>query len=812
MNIASRWIYVGLLAALWTCVPCWGADDAFFETSIRPLLAEHCIECHGEEKQKGGLRLDSREGWMKGGDSGAAIVPGDVGGSVLIRAMRHGDPELKMPPEKQGGKLPMKVIADFETWVKAGAADPRSLTDAPVRRTMADAKTFWSFQPVKAVSPPAVKDAGWVRSPIDAFILAMLEENGLPHAPQADPRTLVRRASFDLLGLPPPPDWVDEFVRDPSPDAWRQFIDRLLESKQYGERWARHWLDVARYADSGGFETDIYYRNAWRYRDWVVKSFNDDKPYDRFVQEQIAGDELWPDNLDLDGLGDVSAARARNLEAHLGTGFYALGTQVHESNMDGKKIRYETLTDWVDTTGAAFMGLTFGCARCHDHKFDPVTQRDYFALQALFGSSREIERAIIPATGIADFKQFYPRVLAVDEARTAYRLFENRTSNRELNDAEKKERQQLIERIGTEVLALPAATGAVGTFDGLYEIPCASVLSHERTELVAPVHLLNRGELSRARERMEPALPAALRDASGWTEALPGPLKNRAALSRWLTDARHPLTARVMVNRLWHWHFGCGIVSTLNDFGQMGGRPSHPELLDWLAGEFVRGGWSLKKLHRTIMLSSVYQMDSRWRNPGAEQADPTNRLLWKANRRRLEAEALWDALHSVAGTLNPKMGGRPVVPPLGDDEGAPENWVVSADPSEHTRRGIYVLQRRNFRFPMFDVFDLPVNAVSAPARDVSTVAPQALWLLNNAVVQRQAEALATRLSSVLKPDAEAAAFVDVAWRTVLQRTPTADEKAEAIDLLGKLNHGDLHTAHTHLCLALFNLQEFAYAD
>lgn len=812
MNIASRWIYVGLLAALWTCVPCWGADDAFFETSIRPLLAEHCIECHGEEKQKGGLRLDSREGWMKGGDSGAAIVPGDVGGSVLIRAMRHGDPELKMPPEKQGGKLPMKVIADFETWVKAGAADPRSLTDAPVRRTMADAKTFWSFQPVKAVSPPAVKDAGWGRSPVDAFILSALDAKGLPHAPKADARSLVRRAYFDLLGLPPPPDRVDEFVRDPSADAWRRLIDHLLESKQYGERWARHWLDVARYADSGGFETDIYYRNAWRYRDWVVKSFNDDKPYDRFVQEQIAGDELWPDNLDLDGLGGVSAARARSLEAHLGTGFYALGTQVHESNMDGKKIRYETLTDWVDTTGAAFMGLTFGCARCHDHKFDPVTQRDYFALQALFGSSREIERAIIPATGIADFKQFYPRVLAVDEARTAYRLFEKRTSNRELNDAEKKERQQLLERIGTEVLALPAATGAVGTFDGLYEIPCASVLSHERPELAAPVHLLNRGELSRARERMEPALPAALRGASGWTEALPGPLKNRAALARWLTDARHPLTARVMVNRLWHWHFGSGIVSTLNDFGQMGGRPSHPELLDWLAGEFVRGGWSVKKLHRTIMLSSVYQMESRWRNSGAEQVDPTNRLLWKANRRRLEAEALWDALHSVAGTLNTKMGGRPVVPPLGDDEGAPANWIVSADPTEHTRRGIYVLQRRNFRFPMFDVFDLPVNAVSAPARDVSTVAPQVLWLLNNATVQRQAEALATRLGNALKPDADAAAFVDVAWRTVLQRPPTADEKTEAIALLGKLDQGNPRAARTQLCLALFNLQEFAYAD
>jgi mono/diheme cytochrome c family protein len=723
------------------------ADEAtaHFENRIRPVLVERCIECHGAEKQKGGLRLDSREGWVKGGDSGEAIVPGEVEKSVLIKALRYTDADLKMPPEKKGGKLSVQEIADFETWVKAGAPDPRSLADAPVKRAVADPKTFWSFQPVRAVTPPTVSRSEWVKTPVDAFLLAKLDAAGLTPAPPADARTLVRRAYFDLLGLPPTPQQVDVFVNDTAPDAFARLVDSLLESKQYGERWGRHWLDVARYADSGGFETDMYYRNAWRYRDYVVKSFNDDKPYDRFVQEQIAGDELWPDNLQLDGNYTIAPEKVRHLEALTGTGLYALGPQVHESNMDGKKIHYETFADWVDTTGAAFMGLTVGCARGHDHKFDPVSQRDYYAMQAIFSGSKEVEVPIIDAMGLADFKQHYPRILAVEEARRALRLFDGRTTGRALSAPEQAERQELLNGIANNVLALPEQSALGVPLVGLMETPTVSVLGHERPELVPAIHLLNRGELSRPREQITAALPESLAAASSTPAALPGPQGSRAALARWLTDPRHPLTARVLVNRVWHWHFGRGLVASLNDFGQMGERPSHPELLDWLAGEFVRGGWSIKKLHRVMMLSSAYQMDSRTQNDRAAQADPQNRLLWKANRRRLEAEALWDAMHAVAGTLNLKMGGRPVVPPLAADEGAPGNWTVSADPAEHTRRGLYILQRRNFRFPMFDVFDLPVNAVTAPARDVTTVAPQALWLLNNRTAQRQSEALAARL-------------------------------------------------------------------
>ncbi|MFZ4083066.1 MAG: DUF1549 and DUF1553 domain-containing protein [Pirellula sp.] len=651
-----------------------------------------------------------------------------------------------MPEEK----LSDKEIAALEKWIREGAVDPRDAPEASAKHVVSDPRTFWSFQPISTIDPPSVSSPNWITTPVDAFILAQLDAKGLKPTPRADARTLVRRAYFDLIGLPPTPEQVDAFVRDPSQEAWARLINQLLESPQYGERWGRHWLDVARYADSGGFETDIYYRNAWRYRDYVVKSFNDDKPYSIFVQEQIAGDELWPDDLALNGNYTIAPEKVKHLDALTGTGLYTLGSQVHESNMDGQKIRYETYSDWVDTTGAAFMGLTFGCARCHDHKFDPISQHDYYAMQAIFASSKEVEYPIIDAMGIADFKQHYPRILAVEESRRALRLFDARMVGKQLSAEEQSERQGLLNTIANNVLALPESTALGVPLVGLMETPTISVLGHERPELVLPIHLLNRGELSRARDVVSPGLPEALRTASRWEDPMPGQFRNRAALARWLTSEQHPLTARVMVNRIWYGHFGRGIVSSLNDFGQMGERPTNPELLDWLALTFMKQGWSIKEMHRTMMLSSTYQMDSRGFSKENAVIDPQNRFLWKMDRRRLEAEAIWDSIHAVAGTLNRKMGGKPVVPPLGPEEGAPGYWTVSADPTEHTRRGLYILQRRNYRFPMFDVFDLPVNAVSAPARDVTTVAPQALWMLNNPTAIRQSKAFASRLKDESK--------------------------------------------------------------
>jgi hypothetical protein len=680
---------------------------------------------------------------------------------------------------------------------------------------------------------------------IDAFVLWKLEREGLAPAPLADKHTLVRRAYFDLLGLPPTPEQVAAFVDDPSPHAWRNLIDQLLRSPHYGERWGRHWLDVVRYADSGGYETDIYYPYAWRYRDYVVKSLNDDKPYDVFLQEQIAGDEIWPDNLDLDpqAVYLVSPEKRRHLEAWIGTGLFTLGPRIHESGLDAERLRYETLTDWVDTTGAVFLGLTMGCARCHDHKFDPLTQRDYYALQAIFAGSREVDIPLLTDMEMADWKQHYPRLVAVDEARRAYRLFEQRTSGRELTGGEEQEKRQLLEAIARRVLELPERASSVpnSPFDGLMEIPRASVLGHERPELVKPVYVLDRGELGRAGDRVAAALPVVLAEATGVPSALPGPFGSRRGFAEWLTRPDHPLTARVLVNRIWQWHFGEGIVATASDFGVMGQPPTHPELLDWLATEFVERGWRVNELHRLIMLSSTYQMSSNYAPDGHLAKDADNRLLWRMNRRRLEAEALWDAVHATAGTLSLKIGGRPVAPPLADDEIAALrekwHWPVSADLDEQTRRGMYILVRRNFRFPMFEAFDAPVTSVSCPARDVTTVAPQALWTLNNESVFGQAREFAQRV--IQEVGLEPTACVARVWHIALGRPPTSDERQEALGLLaafsptaadrseksaGGLPSTSTPPAHdapalapatsalARLCLAVYNLSEFAFVD
>lgn len=696
----------------------------------------------------------------------------------------------------------------------------------------------WSFQEVVRHEPPAVQSlrhSDRVRNPIDQFVLSRLREAGIEPAPVADRLTLIRRACFDLLGLPPSLEQIQKFLADESDDAWQILINRLLESPHYGERWGRHWLDVARYADSGGYETDIYYRNAWRYRDYVVKSFNDDKPYNVFVQEQIAGDELWPDNLDLDPrrVYVVPADKKRHLEARIGTGFYSLGPRVHESALDAVRLRYETLTDWTDTTASAFLGVTLACARCHEHKADPFTQEDYFSLQAIFSSAREVELPLWNAMGQADWRQNYPRVMVVEEARTAYRVFEAKMQGKELSAAQQEHKQQLLAAIGEAVLALPESTAGQETipYDGLMHIPVVSVLGREHPHLIKPCHVLERGELQKPVQRMTPALPASLAVATGASAALPDVFESRKQFALWLTREDHPLTARVMVNRIWHWHFGRGLVETPNDFGFMGEEPSHPELLDWLAMEFVSSGWSVNHLHRLIMNSAAYRQSSRFNSERHQEHDPDNRLLWRMNRRRLEAEALWDAVHSASGTINLAMGGPPVVPPLAEDEIASLrqrwHWVVSADPAQHTRRGLYILVRRNFRFPMFQVFDSPVTSQSCPVRDVTTVAPQALWGLNNGSVFRQAMHMAGRVVKESGDDPQEQ--VSRAWQLALSRPPQHDEMESAMKLLTALEAeaGQSLTdspeslkkvdpgraqALSKLCLSLFNLSEFSFVD
>jgi hypothetical protein len=690
-------------------------------------------------------------------------------------------------------------------------------TDPAPKRAAPD--PLWAFRPVRVDEPPRVQRSAWPRTGIDHFVLSEIEQRGLEPAPPADRRVLIRRAYFDVLGLPPSPEQVESFVHDPADDhtAFARLVEQLLASPHYGERWGRHWLDVARYADSGGYETDIYFRNAWRYRDYVVKSFNDDKPYDVFVQEQLAGDELWPGGLELEGTLEPPERLRRNLDARIGTGLYALGPQIHESNMDARLIAYERLTDWVDTTGAAFLGLTVGCARCHDHKFDPISQRDYFALQAAFAPSGEYDEPLTTPMERTDFKQHYPRIIAVDEARRAVRLFEQSLAGRTPTTEDQRRLAALRDALAQTVLDMPAgATSAPGTpWDGVMEVPTATTLTRLHPALIPTVRLLNRGELSRPGE----VIPAGLPELLAWTTdtevSLPGPDGSRAALARWLTRPDHPLTARVMVNRIWQGHFGEGLVRTPNDFGKMGAPPTHPELLDWLAGQFVRRGWSIKELHRLILNSATWRMSSRPADARVLDADPENQWLTRMNRRRLESEALWDAVHSAGGSLNLKLGGRPVMPALEADELAllrdKYHWVVTADPAEHSRRGLYIMSRRNFRMPIFEVFDSPPNAVSTGRRDSTTVAPQALWTLNNRRVFRQAELLAARLSR--EAGAEPIAQIDRAWQIVTGRRPTADERAESLALLETLAAESTRDAALPIfCLAMFNLNEFLYVE
>ncbi|MFP6857108.1 MAG: DUF1549 and DUF1553 domain-containing protein, partial [Roseibacillus sp.] len=655
----------------------------------------------------------------------------------------------------------------------------------------------WAFRKPVSPKPPvrdSLKHAAKIRNPIDQFILKRLEDSDLEPAPEADRTTLARRAYFDLLGLPPSPEQVEAFVKDESPQAWTKLIDTLLASKHYGERWARHWLDVARYADSGGYETDIYYRNAWRYRDYVVKSFNDDKPYNVFLQEQIAGDELWPDNLDLDPrqVYIVSAEKRRHLEARIATGFYTLGPRVHESGLDAKRLDYETMIDRVDATASAFMGLTLGCARCHDHKFDPFTQADYFSLHAIFASAREVEVPLWTSMEEADWRQNYPKIVAVQEARKAYRLYEAKTKGKELSPEQQTRKQQLLTAIAQAVLSLPerAAGQAAVDYVGLMHIPVASVLGREHPALIKPVHVLERGELSKPLERRQPALPATLAKATGTPAELPTPFGSRKQLALWLTQPDHPLTARVMVNRIWQWHFGDGIVATANDFGRQGTGPSHPELLDWLARRFVESGWSVKAMHRLVMLSATYRQDSQ--HPELDimaKRDPAVRYLWRAKVRRLAGDQLRDAMLAVAGDLANKTSG------------------PSADGNSGCR-SVFVKSIRNVQDEVLKSFDGPDMFSSCSKRYVSTTALQSLLLMNGKWANSRAQALGKRLQ--VEPGR--AAQVRRAYTILFARLPHAGELAAALEFLREQREGGSDTGLTNLCHVLLNTNEFAYVD
>ena len=668
----------------------------------------------------------------------------------------------------------------------------------------AQQRQYWAFQRVERPSPPSVANSDWVRNPIDAFVLRRLEDKGLTPSSVADKITLLRRASFNLIGLPPTPQEVDAFLADESPEAFEKVVNRLLDSPHYGERWARHWLDLARYAESNGFRADENRPHAWRYRDYVINAFNEDKPYDRFVREQIAGDELWPHSPQ----ARVATAFNRHYPDETNAGDLMLRRQ-------------EILQDITDVVGLVFMGLTVGCAKCHDHKFDPILQKDYYRLQAFFAAAGEDnDVAMWPQDRIRDYK----RKLAVWEQQTKH----IRDQMAELVEPERKAtlefavlrfsdyvnnavRKAPEDRTAYEVLMVQLAWPEVGkdtyTLAAALEGEAKQCFEELKEQLkqyehlhpgeyavgygladagreAPPSHVLTLANYDAKQEEVEPGFLTILNPEPARITP-PEEINStgrRAALADWIADPKNPLTARVMVNRIWHYHFGQGIVRTPSDFGMMGERPTHPELLDWLADEFIRSGWSMKHMHRLIMTSSTCRQD--WANrESAGKVDPFNRLLWRFPTQRLEAEVIRDSALYVAGLLDTRMSGKSVVPPLPAGMTPPKGWEVTENPADRFRRSTYFFVKRNTRYPLFQLFDMPDTHESCASRSRTTTAPQALALLNNEDAIEWAQAFAGRVIETAGLDR--AAQVEHAYRLAYGRQPTAWDKDTVVTFFAK---------------------------
>ena len=681
----------------------------------------------------------------------------------------------------------------------------------------------WAFQPPQRPPLPGVSEPAWVRTSVDAFILAKLDQAGIRPSAPADRAALLRRATYDLTGLPPTPLELDSFLKDTRPDAYVRVVERLLASPQHGERWAQHWLDVVRYAESNGYEADSERPHAWRYRDYVVRSFNEDKPYDRFLSEQLAGDLLAKPGM-RDGVHGAELPAAQLLIA---AGFNRCGP-VHQTsgNLDAAVARQELLTEMTNGVGGTFLALTMGCARCHDHKFDPVPQSDYYRLQAFFGPAipKEVEIARTEDKAVLETRlkelngQLEPLRKQVTELDAPYRnrLTEAKTARVEpayrealAVDAKKRTPEQTKLAAHAQVLIKVTWDEIVGALTPEDRVRRAKlreqihVLEEQKPPLPAhawtvgdtgatpTAHVLKRGDPKQKEREVLSGFPSALRVPSFTAPAPPPgedtPPLTRLDLARWLTRPDHPLTARVIVNRLWQHHFGRGLVGTPNDFGFRGEKPTHPELLDWLATELIRSGWSLKHIHRLMVNSATYQQTSSTAH--LQSVDPENRLLWRMNRRRMEGEGLRDGVLAVAGTLNPVLGGPMVRVPLEAEvydliftEGEPDGlWHVTPDPRQHTRRSLYLFAKRNVRQPLFEAFDQPDTLTSCPVRPISTFAPQALILLNGPFIQEQSKAFAGRLLREVRTDR--AARIDRAYRLALSRPPRPEEMKTALEFL-----------------------------
>ena len=753
------------------------ASARFFEEKIRPVLVDRCYACHSVEKgkSKGKLLVDSREGLLKGGETGPAIVPGDLDKSLLIKAIRQLSEEFRMPPED---RLSPQQVADFEHWVKDGAVDPRKKNEspAPAPASVADvnlinwdqARQFWSFQPVKDSTPPTLNDAAWSKSPIDQFILAKLREKKLAPAPLASKQILLRRATFDLTGLPPTPEEIDACLADNAPNAFEKIIDRLLASPQYGERWGRHWLDVARYADTEGDSADYPVPQAYKYRNYVIDAFNADVPYDRFIQEQIAGDLLPAKD---------ENERRKNIVA---TGFVALSKRF---SVAPEQAMHLTIDDTLDTTARAVLGLTVSCARCHDHKFDPLTQQDYYALYGFFSSSKypfpgseENHRpyGLIPLAS----KETVDNVVLPYETKFKSIGVELKRLEKEHGELERQpqskergdklaENDKLRKELGAERKNMDAHPPAVEFAYGIQDGEAKDEKVHKRGEA------FNLGDEAPRRFLQvlggQP-LPKAVRDQKG---------SGRLELARWLCDAKNPLTARVMANRVWQFHFGKGLVATSSDFGKQGARPTHPELLDWLAARLVEGGWSIKKLHKLMMLTQTYQLAADGA-PENMTVDPGNDYLWRYARQRLDAEAIRDAMLFVAGNLDRTPGAEQPFPPRNNWNYTQHDPFNAVYPSN--KRSVYLMQQRIKKHPFLALFDGADSNTPTNVRALSTTPIQALFMMNDPFVHEAGARFADRL---MQENPGNAARVSRAVRLAFGRDARADEVTRGLDFIAE---------------------------
>ncbi|MCU0704134.1 MAG: PSD1 and planctomycete cytochrome C domain-containing protein [Fimbriiglobus sp.] len=807
------------------------ASQAVFKESVREFFVKNCLECHGGEKTKSGFNLVSREKMLEGGDRGAAVVPGKGKESRLVKLVARTE-EPHMPPKQKVGP---EVVAALTKWIDLGAAFDKPLKEnadtskKPMAVTEKD-KQYWAYRPLATTSPPVVQNKGWAKNPIDQFILAKLEAAKITPAGDADKRTLIRRVTFDLTGLPPTLDEVQAFVDDKDATAFEKVVDRLLASTAYGERWGRHWLDPARYAESHGFEHDYFRPHAYHYRDWVIKALNADTPYDQFVRMQLAGDEVTPNDPD----------------ALAATGFLGAGvfpTQI--TNREAERIRYDAMDDMLATTGHTFLALTVGCARCHDHKYDPIPQKDYYRLLSAFTTTVRSEVELDLSTPEqkkafadweakrkpleADVKRYevedlgkafgvwlgegndkLPAIEQIKDVKVATTLKTLLTEKKKFADLPKSQKDQILKWFAPQDTGWKDRQAKLTDHDK-QKPPLSKVTIQATTEGRKPMRhhtadgsipdfypktfLLKRGDTEQKAEEVNLGVLQVLArtDEKAWVVEKPPTAATsfrRLSLANWITDTKDgagSLAARVMVNRLWHHHFGRGIVSTLNDFGFQGDPPTHPELLEWLANDLVSHGWKLKRVHKLMVMSRTYQLSGAV-NAESLKVDPDNRLWWHRPKRRLEAEAIRDNWLAVSGQLDRTMYG-----PGEANEGM-------------KRRSVYFRIQRSQMIPALQVFDWPDSLTSAAARPVTTTSPQALFFLNNPHVRAAAAAFAAKLKPLA--DKNPAEAVERAYLSAFGRPPTKDELAIGVEYVAGKGDKGLHS----YAQALFGLNEFVYID